>query len=357
MKPDFYKIPSNPGIYIFLNKDKRIIYIGKAKNLKNRVSSYWQKTSELTAQKKQMLSEIKKIQYTIVDNELESLLLEASQIKKHQPKYNIVLKDDKNWAYIVILNEPFPRIILSYGRQKKSGLYFGPYTSKMSARHIVQLLHRILALRTCRRDLSKLPKGKVCLQYNINRCLGPCEKLSTTIEYEDLIAQAKQILKGNTKKINNKLTLEIKKASQKKNYELAVIKKNQLVALQRLQQKQNVVTKTSVNQDIINIYQISDYVSVTVMQVRKGILGDKFNFKIHNALNIDKQEILHNFINQFYTKKVDLPKNIVLPIKLQANKILLNKKIKLLLPQKGRSKQLLDLVGKNSKDWQPRLMQ
>jgi len=351
MKLVLDKIPSDPGIYFFLNQAKEIIYIGKAKNLKNRVSSYWQKTAELTPQKTQMLLEIKKIQYTIVNNETESLLLEASQIKKHQPKYNIVLKDDKNWGYIVILDEPFPRIVLAYGRQKKSGQYFGPYTSKLSARHIVQLLHRVLPLRTCRRDLSKLPKGKICLQHNINRCQGPCEKLTTALEYENLIAQAKQILKGNTKKINKSLTQEIRRASSKKNYELAAIKKNQLVALRRLQQKQNVIGKISINQDIINISQISDYVAVTLMQVRKGVLGDKFNFKIHNALNINNQEILHNFVNQFYTKRVDVPKSIVLPIKLNSQKILLDKKIKLQVPQKGRNKQLLDLVAKNSKDW------
>lgn len=345
------KIPTNPGIYFFLDKEGKIIYIGKAKNLKNRVSSYWQKTTELTPQKQQMLKEIKKVQYTIVDNETESILLEASQIKKHQPKYNIVLKDDKNWAYIVILNEPFPRITLAYGRQRKSGEYFGPYTSKLSARLILKLLHRILPLRTCRRDLSKLPKGKVCLEYNINRCLGPCEQKIAHQEYNELIRQAKLILKGDTKIIAQKLEQQIRLASQKKNYELAVIKKDQLFALKKLQQKQKIVGNIKNNNDIINFHKISDYVGITVMQIRQGILGDKFNFKVRNTLAVPEQEILENFINQFYSKRVDLPQKIILPISIDQQNIYLPKKIKILEAKQGKNKQLLDMVAKNAKDW------
>lgn len=351
MKPNFNKIPENPGIYLFLNKQKKIIYIGKAKNLRKRIKSYWQKTTELSPQKQRMLSEIDKVQYTIVDNELESLLLEAAQIKKHQPKYNIVLKDDKNWAYIVIVQEAFPRIEVVHGRQKRAGQYFGPYTSKLSARLTVKLLHRILPLRTCRRDLSKLPKGKICLEYNLNRCLGPCEKLITAREYENLIEQAKQILKGDTKSISQKLTKDIEAASQKKNYELAAIKRNQLLALKKLQQKQKIVGSRQKNQDIINMALFGDYVGVTVMQIRKGTLGDKFNFKIHNSLNLETPEVLVNFINQFYSKRVDIPTEIILPHKISAEEILIDKKIKIVVPQKGKNKKLLELVHKNAKDW------
>lgn len=348
MKLDFLKITTEPGIYFFLNKNKDIIYIGKAKNLRNRIKSYWQKSSELTEQKQQMINEVDKIQFTIVDNETESLLLEASQIKKYQPKYNIVLKDDKNWGYIVILEEFFPRIVVVHGRQKRKGQYFGPYTSTLSARTTVKFLHRVLPLRTCNRDLSKLPKGKICLEYHMHRCLGPCEKLVNENEYKKIIELAKKILKGQTVDIEKNLRKQIDIASTNKNFELANIKKKQLTALQHMKQRQKVISNPTLNQDIINLSTAVDRSIITLMNVRKGILGDKFNFEIDNKLNLSEQEILQNFINQFYSNKADLPKNIILPIKINKNQTLLEKNIQIIVPQKGKNKDLLSLVKKNA---------
>jgi excinuclease ABC subunit C len=180
MVPDFKKIPTSPGIYFFLNKSQQIIYIGKAKNLKNRLISYWQKSSELTVQKKLMLTEIAHIRYTLVDNEIESLLLEASQIKKYQPKYNIVLKDDKNWGYIVITAEDFPRIEIVHGRQKRKGEIFGPYTSTWSARVLVRLLHRLFSLHVKNSDLVK-KDAQVFLKEKFG---GLDESLQFCLEYQ-----------------------------------------------------------------------------------------------------------------------------------------------------------------------------
>ena len=154
MKPKLNQIPDQPGIYFFLNQTGEIIYIGKAKNLKKRVASYWTKSDQLTPAKQQMVSEITKIQYTIVDNEWESLLLEANQIKKHQPKYNIVLKDDKNWGYIVLTKEEFPELKIAHGRQKYKGQYFGHYNSTLTARNLVKLLNRILPLKRGSQNLK-----------------------------------------------------------------------------------------------------------------------------------------------------------------------------------------------------------
>lgn len=350
MTPDFQKIPQSPGVYFFLNKTGQIIYIGKAKNLKNRLVSYWQKSSELTLQKKLMLTEIAHIRYTLVDNETESLLLEAGQIKKYQPKYNIVLKDDKNWGYIVITNEAFPRIVVIHGRQKRKGQIFGPYTSTLAARTTVKLLHRILPLRTCGRDLSKLPKGKVCLEYHMHRCLGPCEKLITAHQYHEIIEQAKKIIRGDTKELENKLLQDLKKASTEQNFELAKIKRDQLQSLQKLQAKQKVVSTKNINQDVLSLASFDQTVALTVMQVRQGTLGDKFNFIIRNELQLTESEIIENFINQFYSNKIDQAPTLILPTKINKNQTILLDKIKILVPQKGRQKNLLDLVHKNAQD-------
>ncbi|MBT4849232.1 excinuclease ABC subunit UvrC [Candidatus Parcubacteria bacterium] len=348
MKPNFNKITTQPGIYFFLNKNGDIIYIGKAKNIFKRVKSYWQKGSELTEQKQQMVSEISKVQFTVVDNETESLLLEASQIKKYQPKYNIVLKDDKNWGYIVILDEPFPRIVVTHGRQRRKGQHFGPYTSTLSARTTVRFLHRVLPLRTCNRNLSHLPKGKICLEYHMHRCPGPCEKLINNNDYKKIIDSAKKILRGQTKDIEKNLRTQISTASKNKNFELANIKKKQLAALQRIKLKQKIISQVNINQDIINLSSIGQKTILTLMTVRKGILGDKFNFTIDNKLSLPDKEIFQNFINQFYTHKADLPKNIILPTKINKNQTLLEKNIKIILPQRGKNKDLLALVKKNA---------
>ncbi len=346
MKPKLNKIPNKPGIYFFLNKAGQIIYIGKAKNLKSRVVSYWSKSAELSQAKQQMVSEVHKIQYTIVDTELESLLLEAGQIKKHQPKYNIALKDDKNWGYILIHDEDFPRVSVVHGRQKRKGQYFGPYSSTKAARVIVKMLHRILPLRTCRRDLSKLPKGKVCLEYHMGRCQGPCEKLVDQQEYKQIIKQVKNLLNGHTKNLAKKLRQQISQASQSKNYELAKLKRDQLLSLQRLQDKQKIIRAKNINQDIINLAQAGQTVVVTLMQVRSGILGDKFNFKINN-----KQTILENFINQFYARSLQAPTEIILPTKITQQNILIKNKTKLIIPQRGQNKQLLWLIKQNAADY------
>lgn len=329
-----HHIPSSPGIYFFINKNGEIIYIGKAKNLKNRVKSYWRNTTELTGFKQQMVQEISKVQYTIVDNELESLLLEAESIKKHQPKYNIVLKDDKNWGYILISDEEYPKITVVHGRQRRRGQYFGPYTSTLAARIILQFLRRILPIQT---------SGKIYLKYQ--------DQPLTSSEYLKIIKQAKDILKGKTKQIAQELLSEIKTASQKQNYELAKIKRNQYQALARLQQRQKIISHQSINQDIINFAILGQQIAITLMQVRKGVLGDKFNFLIQNQLDLKNSEVLENFINQFYSTRVDKPLAIILPAKINRSQIILAKNIKIIIPQKGKAKQLLDLVYKNAEDY------
>ncbi len=343
-------IPQNPGIYFFLNKTGKIIYIGKAKNLFKRVNSYWLRSQDLTEAKQQMLQEISKIQYTIVDNELESLLLEAAQIKKHQPKYNIVLKDDKNWGYIVITNEAFPRIIVTHGNQIAKGKHFGPYTSTMTAKNIVHLLHRILPLRTCKRDLSVLPKGKVCLQYHLGLCDGPCEKFINSDTYQKIVTEAELIIKGNSQILKERLLKEIKGASEQKQFELAVKKRNQLQALQRLQEKQKIVDQKNKNQDLINCASFGKQVAVVIMKIRNGILGDQFNFIVENKLANTEKEIFESILQQFYSQQKDLPKEIISPVALEIKNIS-QETIRNIVPRQAKNKKLLELLKKNAENF------
>ncbi len=349
MLADFEKIPISPGIYYFLNKANTIIYIGKAKNLKSRVSSYWQKTTELTIAKKQMVNEVAHIRYTLVDNETESLLLEASQIKKHLPKYNIVLKDDKKWGYIVITTEKFPRIIVVHGRQRRKGQYFGPYTSTLSARTTVRLLHRLFSLHTKNSDLVK-KDGQIFLKEKFGG-LDTGLNLIDQQQYQNTISSAKKIISGQTKDLANNLKKQLELASSKQNYELAKLKKEQLLALNNLKLKQKIISEPRINQDVIALAQSIKTIAVTVMQIRAGILGDKFNFLISNPLQLNAAEILNNFINQFYTNRVDVPKKIITSFKLKKEDLLLPKNVKIEQALNGKNLALLKLVQKNAQDY------
>lgn len=349
MLPNFNKIPQSPGIYYFLNKPGTIIYIGKAKNLRQRVYSYWQKNNELTIAKQQMVVEIAHIRYTLVDNETESLLLEAAQIKKHLPKYNIILKDDKNWGYIVITSEKFPRIIVVHGRQRRKGQYFGPYTSTLSARVIVRLLHRLFSLHVKNSDLIKQSQ-QIFLKEKFGGLDTGLNFISQN-QYQVIIAQAKKIISGQTKNLADSLRQQVLLASSKQNYELAKIKKEQLEALNNLKIKQNVVIGPQINQDIIALAKMPEQVAVTAMQIRQGVLGDKFNFFIKNPLHLETAEILANFINQFYSNRIDIPAKIILPASINRKNIILDKKTKILVPSSGKNFALLKLVQKNAQDW------
>ena len=348
MLSNIKKIPASPGIYYFLNKANQIIYIGKAKNLRSRIASYWQKTAELSEYKQQMLKEIAHIKYTLVDNETESLLLEASQIKKYLPKYNIALKDDKNWGYIVITAESFPCVIITHGRQRRRGQYFGPYTSTLAARTTVRLLHRLFPLHVKKSDLVK-KDGQIFLKEKFGG-LDDSKNLISQTEYKKIISSAKKIIGGHTQELSTTLRQQILSASKKQNYELAQIKKLQLQSLQKIKQKQKIISSSHLNQDVIALAQTPKRVAITAMQIRQGTLGDKFNFFINNPLHLEAGEILANFINQFYSNRVDVPKKIVLPTTTNRKNIILDKKIKLFIPKSGKNLALLKLVEKNAQD-------
>ncbi len=333
MKPNLSQLPDKPGVYFFLNDSGDIIYIGKAKNLKKRVSSYWFKSDQLTPAKQQMVAEITKIQYTIVDNEWESLLLEATQIKKHQPKYNIVLKDDKNWGYIVVTKEEFPELKIAHGRKKYRGQYFGPYNSTLTARNLVKLLNRILPLK----------RGSQNLSY---QRLGLFTELNDPIEYQKIVKLAIKIIRGDTKSLEQELLKTIKNASRAKNFELAQIKRDQLQALQKLKNRQKIIGSTRLNLDLVNLATFQDQAVVVLMKIRQGVLGDKFIFRLTNKLKLADREILEKILQQYYSQQIDLPKNIVCPIKISSP----FNKIKISVPRGGKNKQLLNLLKTNAED-------
>jgi excinuclease ABC subunit C len=348
MKPNLVSLPSSPGIYRFYDSDRVLMYIGKAKNLKKRVRSYFVKQAELSPAKQQMVSEIHDFDVIAVNSEKEALLLEAGLIKKNKPKYNIVLRDDKNWTYIVITKEIFPRILTGHGTKQFKGEYFGPYTSGKIARTIVRLLHRLLPLRTCKRDLSTLPKGLVCMQYHLGNCLGPCEKKIDSNEYDALIEKAKRILRGEGKVIIDELRKDMVSYSRSKHFEQAAILRDKIKAWESVYEPQNVVSHEQYNRDIIGIVRIDCQAVITVLQIRKGQIQDKLSYLIEDKLSLEKNELLEAFLLQYYAPPAVKPKELLVPLSLNSVVIKALSPLTILTPQRGAQKKFLEIAEKNA---------
>ena len=353
-------ISTNPGVYSFKDKKGDIIYIGKAKNLKKRVSSYFNKSNN-NSKNQIMISKAVDVDTLIVRNEVEALLTEANLIKIHKPRYNVFLKDDKTFPYIIITNEPYPRVeIIRKKNLKKDGnLYFGPYTDVNYLRSILKVLHQVFPLRTCsffiNEETIKSRKIKVCLDYHIKKCDGPCEGLVSDLDYGKMINQVIDFLKGKNQKIKLDITSRMKHASQKQKYEEAAILRDQIIALDSFEKKQSKVAQDFSNKDIINISYKDNYAIAFIMRIRNGLLvgRDSFNLKMIHNFNINDE--LEKFIVQYYKLTMDIPSEIIVGYKIYNTKNIEkwlktknNKKVSILMPLKGEKKHMLDLCIKNN---------
>jgi excinuclease ABC subunit C len=336
---DLKKIPTNPGCYLFKDSKARIIYVGKAKNLKKRINSYFQKKN-LDLKTQSMISHIKNFDFIVTDNEVEALVLENTLIKKYQPKYNVRLKDAKSHSYIRITNEEFPRALIAR-RKIGKGKFFGPFTSAQERDYTLQYVKKTFMLRSCK----KLPK-KECLRFHINLCQGPCIGNVSKSEYENKIKKVKQVLSGHSDKVIKALKKEMKEYSEKQDFEKALILRNQINALDHLQERQNMRRQKQFNEDIIN-YEIKDSnVYLMLFNIYKGVLHNKNEFIFDY-----NDDFLEQFIVQYYSEN-PIPKELILPVNISnsINIFLEEKKgtaVRIVKPQKGEKKQLLDLVCKN----------
>ena len=358
---NLYKnIPSNPGVYFFKDKTNQIIYIGKAKNLKKRVSSYFNKKN-LNSKNKLMVSKAVKVESLIVKNEVEALITEANLIKIHKPRYNISMKDDKTFPYIMITSEPYPRveIIRRKNLYKDKNIYFGPYTDINYLRSVVKIIHQIFPIRACSYLINKNAienkKIDVCLDYHIKKCDGPCEGLVTEKYYNNMIAQIIRFLKGKNKYVKIYLNNLMSKASNQFKYEAAARIRDQISSLEQFEKKQTKVTQKFVNRDLITISYKDHYGIGLVMRIRNGLLvgREKFDLKISSDFII-KDEI-DKFIVQYYQITMDFPSEIITnhQIKNKSNieDWLRSKKksnITIINPLKGEKKHMLDICIKNN---------
>ena len=336
-------VPTKPGSYQMKNKDGVIIYVGKAKNLKNRLKSYF--TGTVTGKTRMLVEDIDDFDYIVTSSELESLILEITLIKKYDPKYNILLKDDKTYPYIELTNEKYPRlkIVRNTKRKKTKDHLYGPYPNVAAARKTVEMINRIYPLRKC----DKLKK-ELCLYYHIHECLGYCVKEVDENLINEMKKEITSFLKGDSAEIEKKIKEEMQKASEAMNYERALELKTMLEDIDITLRKQKIDLNKGYQFDIINYYQDENYLSIEIFFIRDGLLFGRHNEIIQTMLDT-KEEVLE-YIIKFYEKQGMLPKELLLPKELDSNLISSYFNIKTATPQKGKIKRLLDLAKENAKE-------
>ena len=344
-------LPNNPGVYIMKNSENETIYIGKAKNLKNRVSSYFMKNSGHNGKVKKMVENVDHFEYIITESEFEALVLECSLIKKYQPKYNILLKDDKGYSYIKIENEKWPKI--KYVKQKNNdgATYIGPYVNLGAVKKLTDEANKIFKLPTCNRNLIKKYQ-RPCLNYYINICCAPCIRAVAYEEYRDLIKKAIFFLQKGAHKTVEHLKKEMIIASNNLNFELAAKIRDKIKALEIMRSKQKVVSIQEKNQDVISLAQDNENVSCEVFKFRNGDLyGSKnFIFEIQDSIILSRTE----FLKQYYLSN-DIPNTILLDGEIENHelieKFLSDKKgeeVRLILGSKKEEIKLIDMCKENA---------
>ncbi len=341
-------IPKLPGVYRFLDKDGVVLYVGKAKVLRNRVSNYFSKHGDGRAKVKTLVKNSDRIEYTIVDTEQDALLLECTLIKKYQPRYNVMLKDGKTYNYICIKKERFPRVFLTRKVIKDGSTYFGPYTSKWRVEIITDLIRKLFKIRTCNFNLSEenIAKGKfkVCLEYHIKNCAGPCEGFETEEHYNEKIIQIKNILRGNFGEVKKHLKEKMQIHAENLNFEIAQEIKEKLKAFEDYQGKSTVVSTTIKDVDVFSITKDEKMAYVNYLKVVNGALINVFTQEI--LLNLDNEEdedLLSIVIPELRERFNSIAPEIIASY----NVPLLENDISLTIPKIGDKKKLLDLSTKN----------
>lgn len=341
-KEELSLVPHLPGCYLMKNKDNIVIYVGKSKNLKNRLSSYFQR--EHTGKTMMLVREIDHFEYIVTNTEMESLLLEINLIKKYNPKYNILYRDDKSYPYIELTSDKVPtlRIIRRINVKKVKNNLFGPYPNVGAARKVVEILNRIYPLRKC-----KTYEKRECLYYHIGQCLGYCTHEVDENKIKEMKSEIISFLNGNTKVLTDRITEKMKISSDNLDYEKALEYKELLNYINITTEKQKVDLDNSVNIDVASYYAKDNYISIQILFIRGGKLLDR-NRNIFPMIDTEEEEF-SRYLSEFYNKNVSMPKEVLVPDNLNKEVFEEVFKIKFMTPIKGEKKKILDLAYDNAR--------
>ena len=342
-------IPKDPGVYRFYDKEETILYVGKAKNLKNRLSSYFGNKKHQTHKTRTMVKNADHIDYTIVQTETDALILEATMIKKYQPRYNVMLKDGKTYSYICIKKERFPRVSATRQVIKDGSTYFGPYTSKYNTNIILDLIKKLFQLRTCTLNLNEnaidAGKYKVCLEYHIKNCKGPCENLESEKEYNQKIEQVKNILRGNFKPVKDYLQSEMEHYAELMKFEEAQLLKDKFQVFVNYQSKSTVVHTSITDLDAFSIASDEKHAYINYLKIINGAIINSDTVEIEKKLDEEDREILEFAIPAIREKFNSIAAEIAVPIEID----FVDPEVLITIPKRGDKRHVIELSEKNVK--------
>lgn len=353
------KLPAEPGVYLMKNENDKIIYVGKAISLKNRVRQYFQSSKNHTSKVKSMVKNIAKFEYIITDSELEALILECNLIKQYRPKYNVLLRDDKTYPYIkVTVNEDYPRVLKVRKVLKDKAKYFGPYTNITAVNDTLEIIRNTYPIRTCNIDIEKAIANKVrpCLNKHIKKCIGPCTGEVSKEEYNKMIEEVILFLSGKEERLIEILKEKMNKCAMDFNFEDAAIYRDKIRSLEDMVQKQKIDSGTSdLNQDIIAMARAHDEACVQVFFIRNGKIVGREHFILEGVIDSSRKSILSSFVKQFYISQDYIPKEIIIEDEIEDSFVLeewltdkKGQKVNIKVPQKGDKKNLIEMVRKNA---------
>ena len=350
LKNQINSLPEQPGVYQYFNVNDEIIYVGKAKNLKKRVSSYFNKIHD-QAKTNVLVKHIISLKYIVVESEEDALLLENNLIKQYQPRYNVLLKDGKTYPSICITNEPFPRVFKTRNIIRNGSLYYGPFSSNYTINSILEIIHEIFPIRTCRlplyEDSIKNNKFKVCLQYHIHKCNGPCEAKESMEEYRKHIQQVKQIIEGDANEISKMLLQQMQDLAANYKFEEAHQLKQKYELIENYKSKSIIANSVVENTDVFAYDENENSAFINILRINKGCIIQGYTIEYKKRINEQKEEILAMAVVELRERLKSNSKEVVLPFKLEFNL----KNIVTVIPQRGDRKKLLDLAMQNVRQY------
>jgi len=350
LKNQINSLPEQPGVYQYFNVNDEIIYVGKAKNLKKRVSSYFNKIHD-QAKTNVLVKHILSLKYIVVESEEDALLLENNLIKQYQPRYNVLLKDGKTYPSICITNEPFPRVFKTRNIIRNGSLYYGPFSSNYTINSLLEIIHELFPIRTCRlplyEDSIKNNKFKVCLQYHIHKCNGPCEAKESIEEYRKHIQQVKQIIEGDANEISKMLLQQMQELAAKYKFEEAHQLKQKYELIENYKSKSIIANSVVENTDVFAYDENENSAYINILRINKGCIIQGYTIEYKKRINEQKEEILAMAVVELRERLKSNSKEVVLPFKLEFNL----KNIVTVIPQRGDRKKLLDLAMQNVRQY------
>ena len=357
IEEELKKLPARPGVYIMHDADDTIIYVGKAISLKNRVRQYFQGSRNLGIRKEQMVEQIARFEYIVTDSELEALVLECNLIKEHTPKSNILLKDDKTYPFIkVTVGEDYPRIQIVRRVKKDKSRYYGPYSSAMAVKDVVELTTKLYRLRTCSRNLPRdIGKERPCLYHQIHQCDAPCQGYISKEEYKKKVDELLDFLNGNHKEILKELEEKMLAASQEMNFEDAAQYRDLIQSVKRIGERQKITDQHGEDKDVVAVAQDGEDAVAQVFFIRGGKLIGRDHFYLKVAKEDPRAQIVSSFLKQFYAGTPFIPKEIMIQEEIEDREVISQwlekrrgRKVHIRIPKKGTKEKLVELAQRNA---------